>query len=320
MSTVWGDDGMNKKQSSLLINEYPLMVLPHLATIIGLNEAIILQQLHFWLRTNPHERDGRKWSYNSYSSWQNQFPFWSISTIKRTIGKLEENGLIITGNYNKVKIDRTKWYAINYDVLEKLKEDNYLEDKNDTPNGADCTDQGGTLTKPIPETISETPTETTKDKDLPASPKETGSAESTLSSLIKFPDLTVSEKETKLKTQFGSIKHNEMVGLLGDLLIQNKPNAKEFLKATGGMKLIYPQIGQMLKKFPLDFLVDFFVGPKIPFRSDIPWKNYWWGACNKEYAYWSADREVARSKAREQEVPLIDFTDLIAEKSEGRWR
>ena len=34
--------------SKLLINEHPLQVLPSLATKIGLNEAIVLQQIHYW--------------------------------------------------------------------------------------------------------------------------------------------------------------------------------------------------------------------------------------------------------------------------------
>ena len=33
----------------LLIDEPPLMVLPSLAAVIGLNEAIMLQQIHYWL-------------------------------------------------------------------------------------------------------------------------------------------------------------------------------------------------------------------------------------------------------------------------------
>ena len=35
--------------SKLLINEQPLQVLPSLAEAIGLNQAIALQQVHYWL-------------------------------------------------------------------------------------------------------------------------------------------------------------------------------------------------------------------------------------------------------------------------------
>ena len=106
--------------SKLLINEQPLVVLPSLAEKIGLNEAIMLQQIHFWITRKPHEKDGRQWIYNTYAEWATQFPFWSESTIKRTIRSLEKKGLIITGNYNKVKIDKTKWYTIDYEKLERM--------------------------------------------------------------------------------------------------------------------------------------------------------------------------------------------------------
>ena len=107
---------MNK----LLINEYPLQVLPSLAVEVGLNEAMILQQIHYWLNTSKHHHDGKKWIYNSYPEWQKQFPFWSERTIKRIFGSLEKQNLLHVGNYNKAGFDRTKWYSVNYETLNKL--------------------------------------------------------------------------------------------------------------------------------------------------------------------------------------------------------
>ncbi|NJH82141.1 conserved phage C-terminal domain-containing protein [Staphylococcus hyicus] len=106
--------------SKLLIDDYPIQVLPKLAEEIGLNEAIILQQIHYWLNTSKHNYDGKKWIYNSYPKWIEQFPFWSESTIKRTITSLEKQNLVHVGNYNKAGFDRTKWYSINYTTLNKL--------------------------------------------------------------------------------------------------------------------------------------------------------------------------------------------------------
>ena len=106
--------------SNLLIDDYPILVLPRLAEKIGLNEAIVLQQMHYWLKTSNHNYDGKRWIYNSYPKWIEQFPFWSESTIKRTITSLEKQELIFVGNYNKAGFDRTKWYSINYDTLDKL--------------------------------------------------------------------------------------------------------------------------------------------------------------------------------------------------------
>ena len=113
-------------RNRLLFNENPLVILPELATKVGLNESIVLQQINYWLNENEKARrnfkDGHYWCYNSYKEWQTNFPFWSESTIKRTISKLENCGLIITGNYNKLKIDRTKWYRLNDELLSKVEE------------------------------------------------------------------------------------------------------------------------------------------------------------------------------------------------------
>ena len=100
--------------SKLLIKELPLMILPQLAKAIGLNEAIVLQQLHYWLLTSPVERDGMKWVFNTYEDWEKQFPFWSISTIGRVFRSLEEKKLTITKKFKRAGYDQTKWYTINY--------------------------------------------------------------------------------------------------------------------------------------------------------------------------------------------------------------
>ena len=138
--------------SQLLIHEHPLMVLPNLATAIGLNEAIILQQVHYWLVKSAHIRDGQTWIYNSYPEWQAQFPFWGLNTIKRAIYKLEEKGLLVTGNYNTLKIDRTKWYRIDYDKLAEIEDALTPSTQDDTPIDPKWVDQNINMGRPIPET------------------------------------------------------------------------------------------------------------------------------------------------------------------------
>lgn len=114
------NDNVNNT-SFLLIDESPLQVLPSLAEKIGLNESILLQQLHYWLKKSEYFYDGRKWVYNTYEDWQRQFSFWSVDTIKRVFLFLEKKGIILsTSKYNKIKIDRTKWYTIDYDKLNNL--------------------------------------------------------------------------------------------------------------------------------------------------------------------------------------------------------
>jgi len=86
--------------------------MPKLATLIGLNESIALQQVHYWLKGKEQRQqdyiDGRYWVYNTYEQWQEQFPFWSIMTIRRTMTKLENMGLLIAENYNTAGFDKTK--------------------------------------------------------------------------------------------------------------------------------------------------------------------------------------------------------------------
>ena len=106
---------------SLLIQESPLLILPTLAQAIGLDEAILLQQLHFRLTHQGQERDGKLWYCQSYTSWAKQLPFWSESKIKRLFLKLEKEGFIqSTDKYNTFYVDRTKWYSIEYNVLDAL--------------------------------------------------------------------------------------------------------------------------------------------------------------------------------------------------------
>ncbi|PAF19725.1 DnaD domain-containing protein [Terribacillus saccharophilus] len=137
--------------SKKLIDEYPLLVLPSLATQIGLNEAIVIQQIHFWMQQSRHKKDGRTWIYNTVKDWEQQFPFWSESTIKRILNKLYKEGLIIKGNYNKANYDKTIWYSIDYEKLEiKTKGSGQIElneskgsGQVDTIVGSDCTNRLG---------------------------------------------------------------------------------------------------------------------------------------------------------------------------------
>ena len=104
---------MNRIMSKLLIPESPIQLIPSLAKAIGLNEAIFIQQLHYW---SLKSKDG--WVYNTYEQWQEQFPFWSTRTIQRIVRNLEESGLLISRQDND--FDRKKYYQIDYDKLDEV--------------------------------------------------------------------------------------------------------------------------------------------------------------------------------------------------------
>ena len=115
-------DAAERPTSRLLIDESPLQFQPSLAVAIGLNEAIVLQQLQWRLGYSQNEHDGHLWVYDSYPAWQKEFfPFWSVATVTRTFLKLEELGVIVSGQLNKENWDQRKWYRLDYDRLEELR-------------------------------------------------------------------------------------------------------------------------------------------------------------------------------------------------------
>lgn len=143
-------------KSHLLINEPALQVLPSLAKVIGLNEAIVLQQLHYWLN-NPKvgvEKQGEKWIFNTYEEWVENFPFWSVSTVKRIFTSLEEQGVVISAQLDAKQRDMTKFYRIDYvqlDTLEQVKLNSSIGS-----NRADVNNESETITENTEVDFSET--------------------------------------------------------------------------------------------------------------------------------------------------------------------
>ncbi|WP_027408468.1 DnaD domain-containing protein [Anoxybacteroides tepidamans] len=91
-----------------------MRISPQLACQIGLNESIVLSEIHRLLQEARTD-----WVMLTYEEWQRIVPFWSTSTIRRVIKKLERLGYLESANLNKNKIDQTKSYRINYEELRK---------------------------------------------------------------------------------------------------------------------------------------------------------------------------------------------------------
>jgi hypothetical protein len=94
---------------------------PNVAAALGVNEAIIIHRLDYWLGRTKHHFDGRAWVYNTYEGWQAQFPFWSRRTIQTTFRRLERLGIVESSQaYNKSPWHKRKWYRLNHDKLSEL--------------------------------------------------------------------------------------------------------------------------------------------------------------------------------------------------------
>ncbi|HCM9497752.1 TPA: conserved phage C-terminal domain-containing protein [Enterobacter asburiae] len=124
---------------SLLMPSRPIVINPDLAYSIGLNEAIALQQVNYWLKetTSGLERDGVRWIYNTNEQWLEQFPFWSESTLKRTFTRLKNLGVLKVEQLNKSQRDMTNYYTINYEseLLDEVKVTKSKSSKCTIPSG-----------------------------------------------------------------------------------------------------------------------------------------------------------------------------------------
>ena len=142
-----------------LFDEHPILIDKKLAAVIGFNEAVVLQQLNYWLHSNSAKKiDGRLWIYNSYENWQkDNFPFWSTRTIRRIFDSCEKKGIVLTGNFNKAGFDKTKWYSIDENKLNDLMDSpcgqNGQTNRTKSPDGSG--QNGHTNTRDYPETTSE---------------------------------------------------------------------------------------------------------------------------------------------------------------------
>ena len=79
---------------------------PQIAETIGVDEAIMLNHLIFWIvvnkKSNQTQHLDRTWTYNSVVDFKPYFPYWSTSQIRRILKSLVDQGIIIEGNFNKI--------------------------------------------------------------------------------------------------------------------------------------------------------------------------------------------------------------------------
>ena len=115
----------------------------------GLNAAIIFYHIVFWIEKNEanetNYHDGHYWTYNSVKAFKTLFPYMGDKQIRNALKKLEDENLVICGNYNKSPYDRTRWYALTEKGISILP-----KGQMDFPKRANENSQKG---EPIPDTI-----------------------------------------------------------------------------------------------------------------------------------------------------------------------
>lgn len=87
----------------------------NVAAQYGIAEAVLIDHFQYWIKLNKrnerHDHEGRTWTYATAKSLSEWFPYLSEKQIWLAINKLVDGGVIIKGNFNRTKYDRTTWYA-----------------------------------------------------------------------------------------------------------------------------------------------------------------------------------------------------------------
>ena len=110
----------------------------------GLLEAILINHLEYWIEQNEANNrnfhDGRYWTFNSAKAFSKIFPYVSERKIRLALKHLQDENIIMTGNFNKSSYDRTLWYAFT-DYATSILQNRQMEvpemsnqnDESDTP-------------------------------------------------------------------------------------------------------------------------------------------------------------------------------------------
>lgn len=96
----------------------------------GIVEAVILQNLIFWIKKNKanerHFYEGKYWTYNSIRAFHELFNFLTPKQIRRALESLEESEAVIKNNFNKSSYDRTTWYTVSDEIYTKSIDNSHL--------------------------------------------------------------------------------------------------------------------------------------------------------------------------------------------------
>ncbi len=187
--------------SKLLIDESPLQVLPSLAVALNnINEAIILQQIHYLLQNNSNDKyvyvdqQGRKWFRDSVEQWNKRFPWMSKNTVINRLKSLSKKGIIITTTkYNRYHFDRTKSYTIDYDKL------NELVDKEQNPKDAKGSKNGNTNNQNLVNTKS---SKTKVTKNSTSNPTKSSTSNSTKNGTTIYK--TIKNTKNNIKNKYSA--------------------------------------------------------------------------------------------------------------------
>lgn len=108
------------------------------ASVIVTNIAFLIKY-HMANEDKKYFHEGRYWAYYSLTALEKLHPYATYKQIKVAVRQAVEAGILIKGRFNKLKQDKTTWYALTDKALEifGLKSDTYKSENAETRINSD---------------------------------------------------------------------------------------------------------------------------------------------------------------------------------------
>ncbi len=115
------------------------------ARLFGVDEAIVIGHFAHFLKyheaneTNFYE--GHYWVYDSAKSLSDALPYWSSNKIQKLIKRMEDRGLLISGDFSEDRSKRPKYYRLGPKLTGE-------PDESEKPNGLEVKSQTADTCQP----------------------------------------------------------------------------------------------------------------------------------------------------------------------------
>lgn len=75
---------------TMIENDFVFRAGPKMAAVLGINEALVLGMVDYWINKNKENginyKNGRYWTFNTLKKWRERyFYFWSERTVQRIL-------------------------------------------------------------------------------------------------------------------------------------------------------------------------------------------------------------------------------------------
>lgn len=174
----------------------------------GIECALVIHHLQYWIEHNQalgrNFIEGRTWMYQTQKEIAAHFTYMSEDSVYRILKKLEDHEVIIKGNFNKSKFDKTTWYAFKNEEI-------FTKPRNRKIGPKESQNQNHDPTEPIPYNKANNIPE--KQQQEPVPKQKFSPPPDAAAALSKESNFSSSEEQDKIQEHIDNIV--EMAKIMG---------------------------------------------------------------------------------------------------------